>query len=486
MVSSYASLLDQYLADRPESQPGWEVVVRNEAHVLERLQCGQCDGLLPDDWLDPDDLMHFALDLGALDRFATLPDLRRRRTIPAALLGKVLLAGTLPDRASLRQIGATVFQSAVILDQLGVNYYYTREGGSRTGDERPFDVEALGDFLAGLAPAHYTTHAQTLAELLRTQPELSDNTWALDCVDVRIPKGRVKQGQTAETVHLKVAVLSVITPLGALPLLWRFGTPEDGDITLARPLWDDAVALWGQGVCQKLLVDAGFIDGAWLAKVHAQGTIVITRLRDDMDPMVAARAYVAAYPDMDWQQMPVPKRPAGHERPVCREIAGLTDWPGWETFGQDLALCLVRDTYADGHIDLWGLMSTDPRMPALTIYTDFGQRWQLEETYMALARYHHFNALPASRVGVACARVHALLFAYTLRALCRERMRKQQQANVGKPWRRRTPFLILYTGGYFGIFKPSAVLEVILTHAEVWRARQAEILAAVRYCEGGG
>jgi len=486
MVSSSSSLLDQYLYTQTDASTSWEVVVRNEARVLARLARGECDGLLPDDWLDPDDLLHFALDLGAFDLFAILPDSRQRRTIPAVLFGKVLLAGTLPDRASLRQVGTTVFQSAAILDQLGFNFYATRNGGPRTGDERPFDVEALGDFLALITPAEYTTHAQKLAGWLRNQPELLGATWAIDCVDVRIPQCRVKEGQTAETLHLKVAVLSVITPEGALPLLWRFGTPQNADITLARPLWDDAVELWGEGVCKRLLVDAGFIDGEWMAKVHSQGTVVLTRIRDDMDPMVAARAYVEEHPDMAWHARPVPKRPARHERPVRREIASLTNWPGWDAYGSDLALCLVRDTYADGHIDLWGLLSTDPDMPAHTIYDSFGQRWQLEETYMALARYHHLNALPASRIGVACARVHALLFAYTLRALCHVRQRQQQEANFGKPWRRRTPYLIVYAGGYFGIFNPSEVLEVILTHADVWRARQAEILAAVRHCEGSG
>jgi hypothetical protein len=486
MVTAPSPLQDPYLADRLESPPGWAVVVRHEAHVLDRLRRGECDGLLPDDWLAPDDLLHFALDGGALDVFATLPDHRQRRSIPAPLLGKVLLAGTLPDRRSLSQIGVTVFQSAVILDQLGFNFYYTREGGPRTGDARPFDVEALGDFLAALAPTDYTTHATTLAAWLRSQPELTGTTWALDCVDVRLPKGRVPQGQTAETLHLKVAVLSVLTPDGALPLLWRFGTPQDGDITLARPLWDDAVRLWGAGACRTLLVDAGFLDGPWLAQVHGQGTTVLTRLRDTMDPLVAARAYVAAHPALPWETVPAPKRPAGHERPVRREIVGLTDWPGWDAFGQDLALCLVCDTYADGHTDLWGLMSTDPGMAAPTLYATFAQRWQLEETFMALARYHLCNALPASRIGVACARVHALLFAYTVRVLCQARQREQQAATAGRPWRRRTTDLILYAGGEFGIFKPSVVLEVILTHADVWRARQAEILAAVRYCEGSG
>jgi len=295
----------------------------------------------------------------------------------------------------------------------------------------------------------------------------------------------VPQGTVAETRHLKVAVLSVLTPSGALPLLWHFGTPQDGDVTLVKPLWEAAVTLWGKGACHELLVDAGFLDGAWLAQLHGQGTTVITRLREGMDPFTAARAYVATQPDQLWQPAALPQRPTGHVRPVRREITGLPDWPGWDAYGQDLALCLVRDTYADGTVDIWCLMSTDPRAAAHAIYDAFRRRWHLEEIFMALSRYHGLNAVPASRLGVACARVHALFFAYTLRWLCRQQARQQQAAAAGqRPWRRWTPDLIVYAGGAFAVLKPSVVLGIILTHTDVWVARREEILAAIRYCEG--
>jgi hypothetical protein len=465
--------------------PSWEVVVRDDDYVKERLKHGECDGLLADCWLEPDDLLHFALDMGAFDVFATLPDPRQRRNIPSTLFGKVLLAGTIPDLPSLRKIGATIFNSAVVLDQLGVNFYATRDGGSRTGDERPFDVEALGDYLAALTLQDYTTHALTLAGWLRMQEYLEGTTWAIDCIDVCLPKGRVPLGKVAETQHIKLAVLSVITASGvALPLLWGFGTPFDADIMLAKPLWLSAISLWGHGACNELLVDAGFIDGEWLAQLHAQGTTVITRIREKMDPLTAAKEYIDAHPNKIWRKTAVPKRPNGHERPVLREITGFTDWPGWEKYGQDLALCVVRDTYANGNIDIWCLMSTDPTISALAIYDSFRRRWQLEELFMALSRYHGLNSIPASRIGVGCARVHALFFAYTLRWLCRHKAEQQQEANGSKPWRRRTNKLIIYAGGAFAILQPSVILEIVLTHSEVWVTRKKEILSAIRYCEG--
>jgi hypothetical protein len=203
-----------------------------------------------------------------------------------------------------------------------------------------------------------------------------------------------------------------------------------------------------------------------------------------MDPFTAAQAYVAAQPATSWRAVALPRRPTGHERPSRREITGLTDWPGWDAFGQDLALCLIRDTYANGMVDVWCLMSTDPQATALQIYDAFRRRWHIEEIFMALSRYHGLNALPASRTGVACARVHALFFTYTLRWLCRQQAKQQLAPDGRKPWRRRRPDLIVYAGGAFAVLKPSRVLESILMHAEVWVARRDEILTAVRYCEG--
>jgi len=34
--------------------------------------------------------------------------------------------------------------------------------------------------------------------------------------------------------------------------------------------------------------------------------------------------------------------------------------------------------------------------------------------------------------------------------------------------------------------QPSELLELILTHIDVWQANQTQLLAALRYCESGG
>jgi len=227
----------------------------------------------------------------------------------------------------------------------------------------------------------------------------------------------VPRGKVAEKRPLKIAVLSVLTLSGALPLLWQVGTPKNGDIDLAKPLWEAAVTLWGTGACQTLLVDAGFLDGAWMATLHRQGTTVITRVREGMAPFTAVLAYVAAHPEHPWHPARIPQRPTGKK-------------------------------------SLW-------RCPAIIT-----------------------SMICPPGAWESPARVHAILFSDTLRWLCRQQARQEQAGAGGKPWRRRTPALIVYAGGAFAVLKPSVVLGIILAHAEVWVTRRDEILAAVRYCEG--
>jgi len=458
----------------------WEIVTRNDAAVQRALDRGECDGMLPDAWNGPDDLLQLGLDLELFDQFADFPDRRRRRTHPREAYCKVLLAGLLIDLRSLEDIGRVLFTSAVALDKFGFNVRGTRRGGVRTGDARPFDMEALADYSGLLKPADYTKHQCTMSKWLRGHPALSGRLFALDCVD-----GRVPNGHHATERHWKAAVLSVITKQGTFPLLWHFGpAPETGDVTLARPLVEDALTAWGAGAIGTLLLDAGFIDGAWLRDLADAGLRVIVRLRETIDPVKAALDWASTR--AGWQSVPLPKRREKPDRPplLRREIIGVTDWPGWEAYGRDLALCLVRDTYADGKVDYWAIMSTDLALSARQIYDLFRKRWDIEEQFIALARYHYFNELGACRDGVALAKLHFLLLAYTARALCYALADAQEQAaGRPRPWRRWINRFIVYWGSYYAILLPSVVMTAFLRYPERWQASREEVLAAIRYLE---
>ncbi len=456
------------------SQPSesWSVVVRHQEAVLSALARGECDGILPDEWLEPDRLVHTALEQGFFALFGDFPDRRTRRRVPAELFCKVLLCGRLIDAPSVAETGRVVFHAVTLLDKLGFNFRQGREGGPRTGDHRPFDEEALEDFFAGLRPVDYFFHQVSVSQALRRQPALQGKVWVLDCRDTAIPNGHHQPGY-----HEKAAVLSVCTPAGPQPVLWRFGrAPETADLVLGRPLVRRARLAWGPEAIQWLILDAGFIDGPWLRSLKRHGIDTVIRVREHMDPYRAGVEAAHRAPPEAWQAVPLPKRRDKEKLPLRRDIFGRQDQAGWEDLELPISVCVVRDTYTD-KVEYWVLVCTQPQLSGKEIYDLFRQRWGIEECFMALARYHGLHRLAPCRPGLALALIHFTLLAYALRSLCL----LAQAERLSWP---RTTQLVVYWAGYYALLYASEVFQQVFDHWPAWQGRQEEILEALRFCEG--
>jgi hypothetical protein len=457
------------------------VVVRSQEAVLAGLARGECDGILPDEWLEPDNLVQTALEEGFLELFADFPDRRQRRSIQQSLFCKVLLCGRLVDAPSVAETGRVVFHSATLLDKLGFNFRMVREGAGRTGDHRPFDEEALEDFFAALTPTDFFSHQVKVSQKLRQHPALQGEVWVLDCQDTKIPNGHHACGY-----HWKSAVLSVCTPAGPQALLWRFGkAPGTADLVLGRPLVHRAQRAWGRGVIRWLILDAGFVDGPWLRKLKRQGTDTVIRIKEGMDNYEAALRQAEKAPLRAWQVVELPKRRPKERRPLRREVLGFVHQPGWEGLDLPISVGVVRDSYADKacpepaeRVEYWVLICTQPTLSAKAIYDLFRRRWGIEESFMALARYHGINDLYPCRPGLALALIHFTLLAHTLRYLC-------LLAQAARQPRPRTKYLVVYWAGYYALLHASQVFEQVFDHMDLWQGRQAAILDALRYCEGG-
>lgn len=456
-----------------EGDGAWSVVVRDQEAVLAGLARGECDGILPDEWLEPDNLVQGALEEGFLDLFADFPDRRQRRSIDKQLFCKVLLCGRLVDAPSVAEAGRVVFHSATLLDKLGFNFRMVREGGRRTGDHRPCDEEALEDYFAALRPTDFFSHQLRVSQQLRQRPELQGEIWVLDCQDTAIPNGHHRQGY-----HWKSAVLSVCTPDGPQAVLWRFGkAPQTADLVLARPLVRRAQRAWGRGVIRWLILDAGFVDGPWLRELKQQGTDTVIRIREGMDNYEATVRQAQQASLQAWRKVALPKRRPKERRPLRREVLGFVDQPGWEGLDLPISVCVVRDTYAD-KTEYWVLICTQAYLSAKAIDDLFRRRWGIEESFMALARYHGINDLYPCRPGLALALIHFTLLAHTLRYLC-------LLTRVAAGPRPRTKYLVVYWAGCYALLHASQVFEQMFDHWPLWQDRREQIMEALRYCEGG-
>lgn len=63
----------------------------------------------------------------------------------------------------------------------------------------------------------------------------------------------------------------------------RRGPGENGDITQGNQLIAAAIQAWGEGAIKRILVDSGFIDGAWVSQLKADGIDTVIGVREDMD-----------------------------------------------------------------------------------------------------------------------------------------------------------------------------------------------------------
>jgi hypothetical protein len=153
---------------------------------------------------------------------------------------------------------------------------------------------------------------EVLALLIGAHPEyFRGATLIVDSKGVYAPPGKASaQGERLEAVALKVCTLSVVVEGEALPVVWLFAPQEEAEVTLGKQLLEAALPLLVPAGAQTLLLDAGYLDGAWQTQLHQQwGLRVGVRIREDMhvhaDALGALRARV--------------RRPALAEAPAQRK-----------------------------------------------------------------------------------------------------------------------------------------------------------------------
>jgi hypothetical protein len=264
----------------------------------------------------------------------------------------------------------------------------------------------------------------------------------------------------------------------------RLARPVDLRRGVGQQLLTAAEEVLGPGFIEHLLVDRGFIDGAWITRLWEHGTQVTIKVREDMRVMEEMR-HLARLPGTVWEEVPAPQN--HQDPPPRREIAGFTDLSDeWAECQAPLCGCLIRDTYPD-RVEYQALVMTATEADARTIYDGQGQRWTLEEVYMTLTRYWHFDDLPPCRAGVGLALVHFALLAFTLLGLYRQETQEVDPLtrNVAPPplpmpeWE-----LAVYAGPYFTLLMPSDLMQIVLTHLDACKANEEQLITALRLCEG--
>lgn len=459
----------------------WSVVTEDRAAVLAALTRGECDGLVPAAGEFMDGFAEFLDDRGVLRFFEQFPDGRARRSIGPEFFCNTLLHKALFRLPSLAQIGPVLFHSPDVLRRLGFNLRQVNEGFYDGEGQRPFDPEALADFFDLLAPAQLEQHQLALATRLVQQCcELRESgTAVLDATTVTVPPGHF--GRPGGQV--KACVLGLRAAGRVLPLLWDFtgrGPGEDADLTQGKQLIAAATDAWGPGVIRRVLVDRGFIDGAWISELKAAGIDTVIGLRSDMD-LYEDMLGLSRLDDAMWLPAPAPKL---HDKPrPKRELCPLRDLETWTACTVPLQGIVIRDTYPD-RVQYQCLVTTDLEMTPRELHANNRDRWGIEESFMDLTRYWGLDDLGSCRLPVATAQIHFIFLAYTLLHLFAYELAQQDETPLPKPALLPGREITCYWRGYYAILLPSELFTIVFDHYQAWLANRDQLIAAMRFCEG--
>ena len=466
-----------------DHQQQWQVFTLNRQAVIEALKQGHCDGILPAARGFLDGFAEFLLDAGILGAFEQFPDGRGRRTIPMFFFCNTLVHRPLFHLRRLAPIERTLFRSAYILRQLGFNALHIQEGFYHTpAGQRPFTVEAIAECFAQSQAEDFLDNQKLVLKALvaHCPAQFLRGLWVMDSVHIRVPRGA-----HTDAFSLKVCVLGVWQDTVVWPLLWSFVSPSVAESVVGKEVFAVAEEVLGPRFICHLLIDRGYLDGKWITQLHARGTRVTIGVKEFM-LVLEEMMNLGRLPDTEWTEVQPPKL-RDKPRPQ-RAVTGFSSLQGeWAGCEAPLSGCLIRDIYPD-RLKYQGLVTTDPAATAVGILGDNGERWTLEEVYMTLTRYWHFDDLPPCRAGVAYALVHFTLLAYTLLGFY---LQETDEASDVRSWNQAPPPLPLperelavYAGSHFALLLPSEFMEIVLTHIGAWQDNQAHLLSALRLCEG--
>jgi len=457
----------------------WQLVLENRDEVIAALERGECEGILPAASGIFDEFASFCGEIGLLELLSRLPDARERRSIPACFFGNLLVHKALFRIPSLTQAARVLFHSPDTLRHLGFNWRQMRAGFYSNGERKPFNEEALADFFAGISRQRlWKYQLQVLGELVERCPELIGwGTVTMDCITVTVPAGHFKR----ESGQYKACVLSGYREGRIYPLLCLFGAEHEADLVLGKRMMKAAAKLLAPKpgeAKRELLLDRGFIDGAWMGELKQQGFEVVILAKSDMiiyEDLVG----LSRLPETKWQRVTPPKC-HDREQPK-RYVTGFKELKTWEACPVPLSGAVIRDEYTD-HTAYQVVVSTDERLSATQLHACHRARWYIEEAFMELTRYWNIDELGSCRHPVYLAQVYFTFLAYALLRVFAERKAEQSLPPPLPLFPGRE--LVVYHGTHYAILLASELFEIVFAHLDAWRANQQKLLEALCHCEG--
>lgn len=457
-------MLDEFF---PDEQPDYYIAHRQK-ETIDSLKKGEIERVCVSQKFPVDSIALFGLREGFLkEGFKAFPDPRKKYEVPIDVILLAQILQRLNDEHSLL-LAPYMLNNAELITELGYNVKVLAEGFNDRNThprEAPFNGETLKHILL-------STRSLSLLDWFneKWRPIFQKNSpgrtkqYVLDGTKIEIPAhladsfegcGYVEDEDGRGYYGYKVVWLYEIIDRKGVIVGMKIGPIQDHDIKLGRELVKDFEFEEGS----TLIMDRGFIDGAWITHLKKErGVDVFMPLRRNMEitqgvistadtrgawidhlTRQGQRIYEIKKGDLFWKECPVLE-------------SGV----------------VVRWTRKDGKTDEVLFVTTKAKQSAKMILEVYDQRAEIEESHRQLKCFQGIETLPSKKFVHVVFRIIMGVLGYNLMNLFlnSEECDTFDQYSLKTLRQRRkldpNPKVIIYTQTSFAVMRNLEFLPLIL------------------------
>jgi hypothetical protein len=267
----------------------------------------------------------------------------------------------------------------------------------------------------------------------------------------------------------------------------------------------------GQGVMKRLILDRGFIDGEAISLCKEQyGIDVLIPIRRTMDLYADAMALFQAS-DVQWVECKPPRQEATESirhRPklisqrerkrqeklrqlkqqqplappqdilINKEAAAIGEFRSWSSCSVPLTVVANRESYADGHHEIWFLIDTKEVKDPTETQQEYHLRTSTEERYRQLKCFSDLTHFTSRAFSMVVNQVVFIMLAFNLLQiyLLKQGRKDLNQKTLPRIRQQLLPsdnYIIVYYRNYYGLFRPFELIGFVVTLGEEARKKIA-------------
>jgi len=472
-----------------ESSTQWAPVIyeENKVKVLERLREGEVDYMDLSNWSYQDRFFAFLLATRFFEICgASYPSPRRKEEVPVWFLLCCSVVMRLNTTGAYQKLPG-LLKNGPILSRVkfnvgGVNGGFNHK--NRKERQAPVDFDGVRKFFKDTEAAQQRMwYNSDVVKFYRHNRAFDKHgIFLMDQTHIVVPdndnyKGAVRMpvdehGQLLDLGHLTAEqrkavkyrscyALSELVHIGkedtsSVVAGYQWGPGNTDELVHGHELVNNFIAAVGTGVMKLLIVDRGFIQGAFVTMVKQEAkSDVLFPLRKDMDMYQRA---VLSVESAQWSGSWSSYR--SYEKDGIRyteDVASVRNIGLWDECKVPLHLSIMRTTGSTGVVAYWVLASTFQFKSAKEAFEHYGMRTRIEEDHRQFKCFWNLNAFTSPHEALVESQVLFTLLTYSpvqlhlvkthLAALTNktiETLKQEEQAG--------TNAVILYHGQYFGVF----------------------------------